>query len=73
VATGGQERSDSGNDTGGQTGYATPITAAGRWAEWAAQARSARIAAEQAIGEDYDVLYGPRAAPPRHRVLRASG
>jgi DNA polymerase-3 subunit epsilon len=81
VATGGQERSDSGNDTGGQersdsgsdTGYATPITAAGRWAEWAAQARSARIAAEQAIGDDYDVLYGPRAAPLRRQMLRASG
>ncbi len=59
--------------TDGQTGYATPITAAGRWAEWAAQARSARIAAEQAIGDDYDVLYGPRAAPLRRPVLRASG
>jgi DNA polymerase III subunit epsilon len=59
--------------TDGQTGYATPITAAGRWAEWAAQARSARIAAEQAIGDDYDVLYGPRAAPLRRQVLRASG
>ena len=79
--SGGQERSDSGNDSGGQersdsgndseSGYATPLAAAGRLAEWAALARSARIAAEQAVGEDYDVLYGPRA--PRQVVLRASG
>jgi DNA polymerase-3 subunit epsilon len=59
--------------TDGHTGYATPITAAGRWSEWAAQARSARIAAEQAIGDDYDVLYGPRAASLRRPVLRDSG
>jgi DNA polymerase-3 subunit epsilon len=55
-----------------QPGYATPLAAAGRYAGWAALARSARIAAEQAVGEDYDVLYGPRAAP-RPAVLRASG
>jgi DNA polymerase-3 subunit epsilon len=55
-----------------QAGYVTPLAAAGRFAEWAARARSARIAAEQAVGEDYDVLYGPRAAQ-RPVVLRASG
>ncbi|WP_029115078.1 DEDD exonuclease domain-containing protein [Mycobacterium sp. URHB0044] len=55
-----------------QSGYATPLAAAGRYAEWAALARSARIAAEQAVGEDYDVLYGPRTTP-RPVVLRASG
>jgi DNA polymerase-3 subunit epsilon len=53
-------------------GYATPLAAAGRLAEWAAQARSARIAAEQAVGDDYDVLYGPRRAPLRP-ALRPSG
>jgi DNA polymerase-3 subunit epsilon len=82
VRTGGQERSDTGNDTGGQersgsgndteSGYATPVAAAGRLAEWAAQARSARVAAEQAIGEDYDVLYGLRPAS-RRQALRPSG
>jgi DNA polymerase-3 subunit epsilon len=82
VRTGGQERSDTANDTGGQersgsgndteSGYATPVAAAGRLAEWAAQARSARVAAEQAIGEDYDVLYGLRPAS-RRQALRISG
>jgi DNA polymerase-3 subunit epsilon len=61
----------------GESGYATPLAAAGRLAEWAAQARSARIAAEQAVGEDYDVLYGPRRAPRSAAAarppLRASG
>jgi DNA polymerase-3 subunit epsilon len=67
---GGQERSDSGNDS--EFGYATPLAAAGRLAEWAAQARSARIAAEQAVGDDYDVLHGPRRASLRP-ALRPSG
>jgi DNA polymerase-3 subunit epsilon len=70
VRTGGQERSDTADDT--ESGYATPLAAAGRLAEWAAQARSARVAAEQAIGEDYDVLYGVRPAS-RRQALRASG
>jgi len=68
--SGGQERSDSGIDS--EFGYATPLAAAGRLAEWAAQARSARIAAEQAVGDDYDVLYGPRRASLRP-ALRPSG
>jgi DNA polymerase-3 subunit epsilon len=55
-----------------EPGYATPLGAAGRLAEWAALARSARLAAEQTIGDDYDVLYGPRAAVAPH-LLRASG
>jgi DNA polymerase-3 subunit epsilon len=55
-----------------EPGYATPVGAAGRLAEWAALARSARLAAEQTIGDDYDVLYGPRAAVAPH-LLRASG
>lgn len=32
-------------------GYATPVNAAGRWAAWAATARSARMAAEQTPSE----------------------
>jgi DNA polymerase-3 subunit epsilon len=59
-----------GNDS--DVGYATPVAAAGRWADWAAQARSARIAAEQAVGDDYDVLYGPRRVSLRP-ALRPSG
>ncbi|MBB2992534.1 DNA polymerase-3 subunit epsilon [Mycolicibacterium iranicum] len=34
------------------TGYCSPIGAAGRWAGWAATARSARLAAEQLSGSD---------------------
>jgi len=35
-----------------EPGYATPIGAAGRWAQWAATARSARMAAEQALSSE---------------------
>jgi DNA polymerase-3 subunit epsilon len=43
------------------SGYATPAAAAGRFAAWAASARSARIAAEHAgrDGTDWDVLRSP--------------
>jgi DNA polymerase III subunit epsilon len=43
------------------TGYATPLASAGRFAGWAASARSARIAAEHAgrDGSDWDVLRSP--------------
>jgi DNA polymerase-3 subunit epsilon len=58
-------------DDESELGYATPLAAAGRLAEWAARARSARIAAEQAVGDDYDVLYGPRRAS--RPALRPSG
>jgi DNA polymerase-3 subunit epsilon len=57
--------------TDSESGYATPLAAAGRLAEWAALARSARLAAEQAVGDDYDVLYGPRRAS--RPALRPSG
>src|SRR4029453_16480744 len=33
-------------------GWASPVAAAGRWAAWAAVARSARAAAEQSLGSD---------------------
>lgn len=37
-------------------GYATPIAAAGRFAEWAATARSARLAAQQAAAHDVELM-----------------
>lgn len=40
-------------------GWSTPVQAAGRWAGWAATARSARIAAEQAVDETYTDLLRP--------------
>ncbi|BBY97799.1 DEDD exonuclease domain-containing protein [Mycolicibacterium fallax] len=44
-------------------GWATPLGAAGRWAQWAATARSARLAAEQALaGQSPDEL--PRRTHP---------
>lgn len=49
-------------------GWASPAHAAGRWAGWAATARSARLAAEQVTEPDYADLL----APVRRR-LRASG
>jgi len=33
------------------TGFCVPVGAAGRWADWAASARSARVAAEQLAGQ----------------------
>jgi DNA polymerase-3 subunit epsilon len=53
-------------------GWASPAGAAGRWAIWAATARSARVAAEQFTperGAGYDELL----APTLPRRLRASG
>ena len=35
-----------------EPGWASPIAAAGRWAQWASTARSARAAAEQVLGSD---------------------
>ena len=35
-----------------EPGWATPVAAAGRWAVWAASARSARAAAEQAVADE---------------------
>lgn len=47
------------------TGYATPLTAAGRHAAWAAAARSARLAAAQTDGSE--LLGEPR--PTREQLL----
>jgi DNA polymerase-3 subunit epsilon len=53
-------------------GYATPLGAAGRHAEWAATARSARIAARQLADEDLEMAR--MLHPPRGTTgLRASG
>jgi DNA polymerase III subunit epsilon len=35
-----------------EPGWASPVESAGRWAPWAASARSARAAAEQSLGSD---------------------
>ncbi len=35
-----------------EPGYASPVGSAGRWASWAAAARSARLAAEQSLSTD---------------------
>jgi DNA polymerase-3 subunit epsilon len=57
-------------------GWSTPVHSAGRWATWAATARSARLAAEQAASGaldpriDYDQLLHP---VRRDKSLRAYG
>lgn len=50
-------------------GYCTPIGAAGAWADWAATARSARLAAEQAVRSD--LLTEPH--PTREQLLGGPG
>ncbi|BBX16015.1 hypothetical protein CRI77_26755 [Mycolicibacterium duvalii] len=52
-----------------EQGYSSPLGAAGRWAEWAATARSARMAAEQAT--DSELLSEPH--PTREQVFGRSG
>lgn len=43
--------------TSGDDGWCSPLRSAGPWAEWAAAARSARVAAEQAVtGRDSELL-----------------
>lgn len=49
-------------------GWASPAQSAGRWAGWAATARSARLAAEQTAAEDYADLL-----TPVRKGFRASG
>jgi DNA polymerase-3 subunit epsilon len=50
-------------------GWASPVAAAGRWAPWAASARSARAAAEQALGSD--LLSEPH--PTREQLFGRAG
>ena len=55
------------------SGYATPSTAAGRHAAWAAAARSARLAAEQALTlEDASHLLG-EPHPSREQLFGRPG
>ena len=55
-------------------GYASPVGAAGGLAEWAALARSARLAAQAGADEEYDDRYGATPTPtPKPLRLRASG
>ena len=51
-------------------GWASPLRSAGAWAQWAATARSARLAAEQA-GWDSDLLTEPH--PSRQQLFGRTG
>jgi DNA polymerase III subunit epsilon len=51
-------------------GWASPLKAAGGWAQWAATARSARLAAEQAV-RDSDLLTEPH--PSREQLFGRAG
>ncbi|MCV7078203.1 DEDD exonuclease domain-containing protein [Mycobacterium szulgai] len=51
---------------GSAGGWASPLRSAGVWAAWAAAARSARLAAEQAVGE-LDLLAEPH--PSREQLF----
>ena len=52
----------------GEEGWCTPLRSAGPWADWAASARSARVAAEQAVtSRDSDLLTEPH--PSREQLF----
>ncbi|MBX7431647.1 DEDD exonuclease domain-containing protein [Mycobacterium sp. Y57] len=50
-------------------GYCSPLGAAGRWAQWAASARSARLAAEQMAAPDGDSELLGEPHPTREQLL----
>jgi DNA polymerase III subunit epsilon len=53
-------------------GWTTPLRSAGAWADWAAAARSARLAVEQAVGgPDSDLLAEPH--PSREQLFGRTG
>ena len=54
-----------------EPGYASPVGSAGRWATWAASARSARLAAEQVMDADSDLLREPH--PTREQLFGRPG
>jgi DNA polymerase-3 subunit epsilon len=54
----------------GGTGWASPLRSAGSWAAWALAARSARVAAEQAL-ESSELLAEPH--PSREQLLGRAG
>ncbi|MDH6245969.1 DNA polymerase-3 subunit epsilon [Mycobacterium sp. OTB74] len=62
-------RTDADSYTDSEAGYCTPVAAAGRLAQWAATARSARVAAEQL--ERSDLLGEP--GPSREQLLGRPG
>ena len=52
----------------GEEGWCTPLRSAGPWADWAASARSARVAAEQAVtSRDSELLTEPH--PSREQLF----
>ena len=52
----------------GEHGWCSPVRSAGPWAQWAASARSARVAAEQAVtSRDSELLTEPR--PSREQLF----
>lgn len=54
--------------TSGEQGWCSPLRSAGPWARWAAAARSARVAAEQAVtSRDSELLTEPH--PTREQVF----
>ncbi len=53
------------------TGFASPVGSAGPWSSWAATARSARLAAEQAQRLDSELLREPH--PTREELLGRPG
>jgi DNA polymerase III subunit epsilon len=63
-----EERRDiSGGDDAG-TGWCSPLRSAGPWAQWATSARSARVAAEQAVtSRDSELLTEPH--PSREQLF----
>jgi DNA polymerase-3 subunit epsilon len=53
-------------------GWTTPLRSAGAWADWAATARSARLAVEQAVsGQDSGLLAEPH--PSREQLFGRTG
>jgi DNA polymerase-3 subunit epsilon len=55
-----------------EEGWASPLRSAGAWADWAAAARSARLAGEQAVrGWDSDLLAEPH--PSREQLFGRTG
>ena len=58
-------------DTSGDEGWCTKLRSAGPWADWAASARSARVAAEQAVTtRDSELLTEPH--PSREQLFGRS-
>jgi DNA polymerase-3 subunit epsilon len=54
--------------TSGEQGWCSPVRSAGPWAQWAAAARSARVAAEQAVtSRDSELL--PEPHPTREQLF----